>query len=531
MRTLKSLSVIVLISRAAAGQTVAIKPAFDVVDVHLSPRSAWSQTPANAVDGGVLGGDRYEWHRASLLDLIKNAYSIDADKVFGGPNWLNYDRYEIVAKTKPGTKPAILKQMLQTLLADRFHLVLKEETQPVPGYILTAAKGSTKLRQFDGDGAPGCQQGRPIFSGGQPLNNVQCRNTTMAQLADFVHTRVSQPVQDSTGLEGAWNFDLQYQAINIEGGNSNQGIIDGLAALGLRLEPGKVSQLVLTVQSANEQPSPNPAEAAQTLPPHPSPEFEVASIRPCNDTYTGALRYETGGRVTATCMPVGGLIRDAWNLSALQNPVGVPESFEGRTDYSNVTIMAKSSADVPQNRDNLRTMLRALLIDRYKMKIHYEDRPMDTATLVAVKPKLAKADPANRTGCVRQIQTPPGGRGGGMSLPTRLVCHNMTMTQFAEQIPAYDTDIFYAVENATELDGAWDFAIDFDPMASRGMQTLRMQAFPNSAASTNGQAVDPTGGMSLEAAIQKQLGLELRKTKRPQPVLVIDHMEEKPVEN
>ncbi len=53
-------------------------------------------------------------------------------------------------------------------------------------------------------------------------------------------------------------------------------------------------------------------------------------------------------------------------------------------------------------RDILYAMLQSPLIDCYEMKFHFEDRPMDALTLVANKPKLAKADPANRTGCTRE---------------------------------------------------------------------------------------------------------------------------------
>jgi len=44
-------------------------------------------------------------------------------------------------------------------------------------------------------------------------------------------------------------------------------------------------------------------------------------------------------------------------------------------------------------------------------------------------------------------------------------------------------------------------------------------------------ASDPTGALSLFEAVEKQLGLKLEKTKRSVPVIVIDHLEQKPTEN
>ena len=50
----------------------------------------------------------------------------------------------------------------------------------------------------------------------------------------------------------------------------------------------------------------------------------------------------------------------------------------------------------------------------------------------------------------------------------------------------------------------------------------------SSSAST---ASDPTGALSVFDAVNRQLGLKLEKAKRPYPVLVIDHIEEIPIEN
>jgi uncharacterized protein (TIGR03435 family) len=105
----------------------------------------------------------------------------------------------------------------------------------------------------------------------------------------------------------------------------------------------------------------------------------------------------------------------------------------------------------------------------------------------------------------------------------------MTMAQFAEQIPAYDSDIYYPVLDGTGISGAWDFTLNYDAMATLN---ARFPLFGGGAAANpNGEASDPSGSISFVNAIEKQLGLKLEVHKRPEPVLVIDHIEEKPTEN
>jgi uncharacterized protein (TIGR03435 family) len=544
MRVFPGISFVALLSSAAFGQANTAKTAeaphaFDVADVHVSPRSDWVKNLAHPMQGGFLSADRYELRRATMLDLIRAAYNVDADKIYGGPSWLDYDRFELVAKTKPGTRPEILRLMLQTLLADRFHLVVKMETRPVPGYVLSKGKGDLKLKAaVDGSSSNGCQTLRPTLDAEVMYTDIQCRNITMEAFAPALRRLVSGPlanlpIVDSTGLEGAWDIDVHYALRNASsGGPADASVVEAVDKLGLKLELGKVPQPVLVVENANEQPSANPPGLAASLPPLPSPEFEVASIRlPCNDNITMSPRFEPGGRLTATCMPLLGLITQVFNLAPFEQPAGVPKWLGSNSTASNISIVAKAPAGIspdPQNnaqaRDTLNAMLRALLVDRYKLATHYEDRPMDADTLVAAKPKLTTADPANRTGCTRQNQQ----QQRGMALQVRLVCQNMTMAQFAEQIQAYDTDIHYPVLDGTGIDGAWDFTLNYDALANLA---ARRPLGGGAAAGPNGEASDPSGSISFVDAIEKQLGLKLEVHKRPEPVLVIDDIEEKPTAN
>src|SRR5580704_6406528 len=97
-RAFAELAFTALIPCVAPGQSTVAKPAFEIADVHVSPRGDWVKNAAHRMDGPALGGDRYELRRATMLDLIRTAYTVDADKVFGGPSWLDYDRFEIVAR-------------------------------------------------------------------------------------------------------------------------------------------------------------------------------------------------------------------------------------------------------------------------------------------------------------------------------------------------------------------------------------------------------------------------------------------------
>jgi uncharacterized protein (TIGR03435 family) len=334
-------------------------------------------------------------------------------------------------------------------------------------------------------------------------------------------------VLNSSGIEGAWDFAIAYQA---KAGSStttaDPALVEALVNLGLKLDRGQVLQEVLAVKSVNELPSANPSGLAESLPPLRDPEFEVASLKGQCESTTGprAPRAETGTRVIMNCVPLLSLIERAWNLPLNEIPAGLPKWLD---DGHNASILAKAPAGIVQDLQNnpaareiLNAMLRKLLVDRYKMVVHYEDRPLDAYTLVAVKPKLTKADPSGRTGCVRQSQQQQG-----RAMIVHLVCQNMTVAQFAEQIPAYDVDFSHPVLDGTGIEGAWDFALTFDSMANLWARFTQGRAAPTV------EAADPLGSINLASALERQLGLKLEMHKRPIPVLVIDHMEEKPIEN
>jgi uncharacterized protein (TIGR03435 family) len=128
MRAVPYLSFVFLFSTAAFAQT-----SFEVADIQPSRHTLHPN-----MNGPFYGGGKYELRFATMADLIQAAYGVDADRVMGGPNWLEYDRFDIVAKVPAGSTVDSRKLMLQALLADRFKLVLRQDSKPMAAYRLTA---------------------------------------------------------------------------------------------------------------------------------------------------------------------------------------------------------------------------------------------------------------------------------------------------------------------------------------------------------------------------------------------------------
>lgn len=536
------------------------KPSFETARIRMSAKTRQQFGRFNPVRGG-----RYEIQSASMIDMIRTAYGFQNDKILGGPNWLEMTRYDVTAKVPAETSPDDLKRMLQSLLAERFGLKAHTDTKPLPTYALAPGK-KPNLKQGDGSGETGCraQPGPPPSPGGAPgaatimfstsmsgtpttirlgpgsTVAYTCKNVTMAAFVDAMHTMIganlgTNPILDETGLKGAWDFEIRY-SLTLIGfpGDPGDRIPFGEALekqLGLKLEKREVPTSVIVVDSVNEQPTPDPPGAAEALPPIVYPtEFDVASVKPSEPMTPGSaprmMRFgmQPGGRFEANGFPLRFLLDRAFNSQNREFIQGVPDFAQTeRYDVSaKVTLPPYAN---PQDDESIATLIRNMLVDRFKMKYHTEERQVTAYVLTGNKPKLRKADPANRAHC-GQGSAPPGSPPGSRTL----TCTNITMAQFVEQLQGLTPELPWPVDDATHLDGNWDITLTF--MANPQLAILAGRAgAPGGGDSAAPQAADPTGGYTIFEAIEKQLGLKLEKVKRNESVVVIDHLEQKPTEN
>jgi uncharacterized protein (TIGR03435 family) len=523
----------------ALAQTAEKPPAFDLADVHPS-----AHVINPYMRGGVLRGGRYDVRTATMVDLIAAAYSVDNEKVQGGPSWLDTDRFDISAKAPTKTPPETVKLMLQTLLADRFALKVHSDSKSLPVYALTLGKGKPKLRESGGSAPSRCQF-VPQNTAPSPIQSMafSCQNRTMEQFAhdlhDFAGDYLSNPVVDQTGLKGNWDFEIKWmfrgaRAPATAAGTEHISVFDAVdKQLGLKLEASKLPLPVVIVDSANQKPTANPPGVDATLPPPPPAEFEVATIKPSSPDAKGQRGRLEHGRINVENFPIKTLIMIAWDLNANELIVGAPKFV----DSARFDIAAKAQvpAQGPEvDFEDLRLMLRALLIERFDLKTHMEERPVEGYVLEAAKPKMRKADPTDRTGC--KEGPGPDGKDPRIQYPilSRLItCQNMTMSQFADQLPNLANGYAHVtVLDQTGLTDAYDFTLSFS-----AVQLLRGNGLPGQQAQAPPQpggqpaASDPSGALSLSEAVSKQLGLKLELKKRLMQVLVIDHISEKPTEN
>lgn len=532
-----------VLAQPGTATSAATAPAFEIADVHPSPPSSY---PPFRHDG-YLVGDRYALRQATMLDMISEAYGVNRQNIRGGPSWIDWDRFDVIAMAPETTPPAMVKSMLRSLLRDRFGLAIEQGTAPMPAWALTV-DGKPKMKASDGSGQPGCQResaSTNSVSGPPSMIEISCNNETMQRFAGEIRATapgyLDQPVVDSTGLKGSWDFDLRWTPRNglKAAGAAAVPIFEAVRnQLGLKLTLATAPTETLTIESVNEKPTPNPPDLEKHLPPQPAAELEVSVVRPAvpGEEVRGGFG---GDRIDVHAFTLKELIDFAWFLSpqAHETLVGAPKWLDkDRFDIA-ATISGGGAVNVPSNfprmdRDQFQHLIRQLLEDRFHLKVHFENRQADAYTLVAVNPKMAAANPSERTGC----EIGPGADGIDPELTNRtldrtITCRNITMAQFGEALRDYKFGYFYfPVQDATGLKGAYDFTLSFT-----SLNRLQPRAPAAAPAALPGKemptASEPTGAVSLFDAVRNELGLRFEKVQRPEPVLVIDHIDEQPTPN
>jgi uncharacterized protein (TIGR03435 family) len=228
---------ILLILAAAGTAAQPAAPAFEVASVKLDS----VQMPGSRFQ--FLPGGRFSG-RVWLSQLVELAYGLKNYQVTGGPAWTKSDRFLIEAKAPnaEATKAEMLL-MLQSLLADRFQLKVRQENKEFPIYNLVVDKNGLKVKALK-DGELGtCRAG----------NSFACMYT-FADLVLGLQYFAGRPVLDKTGMDGRFDvkldFDLYVPSAAPPPESDKPSLFVALREqLGLRLDPQKATLPALTIES------------------------------------------------------------------------------------------------------------------------------------------------------------------------------------------------------------------------------------------------------------------------------------------
>ena len=183
--------------------------------------------------------------------MIQMAFGIKSFQVSGGPNWLDENNYTINA-TWDAVHPAheVLEACLQSMLADRFHLVYHRETKELPAYALMVAKNGPKLTPHTGTHGEGTNS-----EGSHGVIHMTGTDLTMAAFVNFLARETDRPVIDRTGIQGVYDVKMDWSTGDVD--STLPSLFSALQAqLGLRLESTKGPVEILVVDSI-DKPSEN----------------------------------------------------------------------------------------------------------------------------------------------------------------------------------------------------------------------------------------------------------------------------------
>lgn len=239
---------LILASRAVYAQ----QPAFEVASIRPHP------APLNRIADYSASGPRLSLGGYSIFLLVLEAYNLRNFQVAVASPGLPLDDYYDITASAAGTRAPTrdeFRQMLQSLLADRFNLKVHREMREMPVYALIVDKSGSKLKPGSGDGACASRIG-PL----QPQDRNYRYQYTNCTLEPLVNTlQLDRPILDKTGLAGRYDISI-FATPDFKLRNSSEpGDIspaDAVREFGLKLEPQK-AMIEMLVVDAVEKPTGN----------------------------------------------------------------------------------------------------------------------------------------------------------------------------------------------------------------------------------------------------------------------------------
>ena len=241
-------------------------PEFEVASIKLNKDDtggSLARTP-----GGLTA------RNAEFIRLIERAFQTRQVDISRVPDPIRLARFDIIAKASGKISGDGYWAMLRRLLEDRFQLAYHRETRDVPLYALGFRKTGAELGpKINRSADPNC----PVNPSASDFCGVQVRlgmlhgqRVSMPRIAQELTVFAGRPVQDQTGLAGAFDFQLTWTPDPFRSEDGKPKFLNGepidtsgpslftaiQEQLGLKLEPRKGPVEFLVIDHA-EQPTEN----------------------------------------------------------------------------------------------------------------------------------------------------------------------------------------------------------------------------------------------------------------------------------
>ena len=241
--------------RSVTVPEAAERPSFEVASIKRNV-SVGELSSMNGEPGGRI---RVTNH--SLFNIIRQVYRLQRYQVVGGPEWLDRDHWDIVAKAAGDAPFDQILRMMETLLADRFKLLTHRETREMPVYALVLARADGRLDPHVKPSTVDCEAiaaaaksgaAPPPPPGGGPRCGININNNVlrmsaqrMTDLARNLSIMTDRYVVDRTGLNGIFELELRWN--DVDGPSLATAVQE---QLGLKLEAQRAGVDVLVIDSA-----------------------------------------------------------------------------------------------------------------------------------------------------------------------------------------------------------------------------------------------------------------------------------------
>jgi uncharacterized protein (TIGR03435 family) len=182
-------------------------------------------------------GGRFEVTNMPLRDLIQFAYQVRNFQVEGGPDWIGTTSFDIVAKA-PGEVPPVAPGqtspymlMMRALLAERFKLVVRDETREMPIYALALARSDGKVGPQLSVSTTDCAALMKAAQGGAPpapTDRVNCGLRIgpgrldmgafgLSEMANALGMLLQRTVVNRTGLTANFDASMKFAPEQLPG--------------------------------------------------------------------------------------------------------------------------------------------------------------------------------------------------------------------------------------------------------------------------------------------------------------------------